>query len=93
MFHLPGIHLPHSCGKKSIRYCLIKQLNAENGSITNMVHIESFLIYKVHIKSKVIDGYRDCCQIDNCYKTYFIVIISVKHINKIILFRCCDTML
>ena len=53
----------------SIGYCLIKQLNAEEGSTltTNMVHTESFLMYKVHFKRNVIDGYNDYCEIDNCY--------------------------
>ena len=66
LFHLPDIW--HSFGEQSIGYCLIKQLNAEEGSLTtDMVLTESFLIYKVHIKIAVIDGYRDHCEIDNCY--------------------------
>ena len=68
MFHLPNIR--HSFGEQSIGYCLIiKQLNAEKCSTltTSMVHTESFLIYKVHIKRKVIDGYNDHFEIDNCY--------------------------
>ena len=66
MFHLPDIR--HSFGEQSIGYCLIKQLNAEEGSLTtDMVLTESFLIYKVHIKRAVIDGYSDHCEIDNCY--------------------------
>ena len=49
MFHLPDIR--HSFGEQSIGYCLIKQLNAEEGSLTtDMVLTESVLIYKVHIK-------------------------------------------
>ena len=38
VFHLPDIR--HSFAEQSIHYCLIKQLNAENGStiITGMVH-------------------------------------------------------
>ena len=57
-----------SFGEQSIGYCLIKQLNAEEGSLTtDMVLTESFLIYKVHIKRAVIDGYSDHCEIDNCY--------------------------
>ena len=47
MFHLPDIR--HSFGEQSIGYCLIKQLNAEEGPLTtDMVLTESFLIYKVH---------------------------------------------
>ena len=67
VFHLPNIR--HSFGEQSIGYCLIKQLNAEEGSTltTNMVHTESFLMYKVHIKRNVIDAYNDYCEIDNCY--------------------------
>ena len=67
VFHLPNIR--HSFGEQSIGYCLIKQLNAEEGFTltTNMVHTESFLMYKVHIKRNVIDGYNDHCEIDNCY--------------------------
>ena len=49
VFHLPNIR--HSFGDQSIGYCLIKQLNAEEGSTltTNMVHTESFLMYKIRI--------------------------------------------
>ena len=67
MFHLPNIR--HSFEEQSIGYCLIKQLNAEEGSTltTNMVYTESFLMYKVHMKRNVIDGYNDHCKIDNCY--------------------------
>ena len=67
VFHLPNIR--HSFAEQSIGYCLIKQLNAEEGSTltTHMVHTESFLMYKVHIKRNVIDGYNDHCEIDNCY--------------------------
>ena len=67
VFHLPTIR--HSFGKQSIGYCLIKQLNAEEGSTltTNMVHTESFLMYKFLIKRNIIDGYNDHCEIDNCY--------------------------
>ena len=59
----------HSFGQQSIGYCSIKQLNAEKCSTltTNMVHTESFPIYKVHIKGNVIDGYNDYFEIDNCY--------------------------
>ena len=44
--HLPNIR--HSFGEQSIGYCLIIQLNAEEGSTltTNMVHTESFLNLK-----------------------------------------------
>ena len=66
MFHLPDIR--HAFGEQSIGYCLIKQLNSEEGSLTtDMVLTESFLIYKVHIKRAVIDGYSNHCEIDNCY--------------------------
>ena len=68
VFHLPNIR--HSFGEQSISYCLIKQVNAEKGSTltTNMIHTESFLIYKVHIKRNVTNGYDGHCEIiDNCY--------------------------
>ena len=66
MIHLPDIR--HSFGEQSIRCCLIKQLNAEEGSLaTDMVLTESFLIHKIHIKRAVIDGYSDHCEIHNCY--------------------------
>ena len=63
------IIIRHSFGEQSIGYGLIKQLNAEEGSTltTNMVHTESFIMYKVHIKRNVIDRYNDHCEIDNCY--------------------------
>ena len=66
MFDLPEIR--HSFGEQSIDYCLIKQLNAVEGSFTtDMVLTGFFLIYRVHIKRAVIDGYSDHCEIDNCY--------------------------
>ena len=60
VFHLRNKR--HSYGEQSI-------LNTEEGSTltTNMVHTESFLIYKVHIKRNVIHRYNDHCEIDNCY--------------------------
>ena len=63
------IYDTHYFGEQSIGYCLIKQLNVEKCSTltTNMVHTESFLIYKVHIKRNVIDEYNDYFEIDNCY--------------------------
>ena len=65
MFHLPDIR--HSYGEQSISYCLIKQLNAEEGSLTTDMDTESFLIYKINIERAVIDGYSNHCEIDNCY--------------------------
>ena len=67
IFHLPNIR--HSFGEQSISYCLIiKQLNAEKCSstlTTNMVHTESFLIYKICNKRNVIVGCNDHCEIDS----------------------------
>ena len=65
VFYLPNIR--HSFGEQFIGYCLIKQLNAEEGSTltTNIVHTESFLMYKLRIKRNVIDVYNDHCEIDN----------------------------
>ena len=49
MLHLPDIR--HLFGKQSIDYCLIKQFNAEEGSLTtDMALTQSFLIDKVHVK-------------------------------------------
>ena len=47
--------------KTSIKYPLIKQLNAEKGSplTTEEVNTESFPIDKAHIKRNVIDRYND----------------------------------
>ena len=47
VFHLPDIR--HSFAEQSIRYCLIKQLNTENGSTitTGMVHTSSFPSYNI----------------------------------------------
>ena len=58
VFHLPNI-IRHSFGEQSIGYCLIKQINAEEGSTlsTNMVHTEFFLMYKFRVKRNIIDGY------------------------------------
>ena len=44
VFHLPDIRHTCSFAEQSIRYCLIEQLNAENGSTisTGMVHTSSF---------------------------------------------------
>ena len=62
VFHLPNIR--HSFGEQSIGYCLIKQLDAEEGSTLTItkVHTESFLMYKVHIKRNIIDRYNDHCE-------------------------------
>ena len=67
VFHLPDIR--HSFAEQSIRYCLIKQLNAENGSTitTGMVHTSSFPSYKYHIKNEVINNYSVFCNIDKCH--------------------------
>ena len=67
VFHLPDIR--HSFAEKSFRYCLIKQLNAENDSTitTGMVHTSSFPSYKYHIKNEVINNYSAFCNIDKCH--------------------------
>ena len=67
VFHLP--HIRHSFADQSIRCCLIKQLNAENGSTitTGMVHTSSFPSYKYHIKNEVINNYSVFCNIDKCH--------------------------
>ena len=67
VFHLPDIR--HSFAEQSIRYCLIRQLNAENSSTitTGMVHTSSFPSYKYHIKNEVINSYSVFCNIDECH--------------------------
>ena len=58
MFYLPDVR--HSFVEQPIGYRLIKQLSAEEGSLTtDMILTESSLIYKIPIKRAVIDGYSD----------------------------------
>ena len=67
VFHLHDIR--HSFAEQSIRYCLVKQLNAENGSTitTGMVHTSSFPSYKYRIKNEVITNYSVFCNIAKCH--------------------------
>ena len=60
VFHLPNIR--HSFAEQSIGYCLIKQLNAEEGSTltTNMVHTDNdndndntFIEHKYRLQMKI----------------------------------------
>ena len=57
VFHLPDI---------SIRYCLIKRLNAEK-SCMDIVHNTSFYNFKMNIKNEMISTYSAVCIIDDCY--------------------------
>ena len=48
VFHLPEIR--HSFTEQSIRYCLIKRLNAEKSRV-DVVHNPSFYNFKMSIKN------------------------------------------
>ena len=52
VFYLPNTR--HSFGEQSIGYCLIKQLNAKEGSTrtTNMVHTESIFFNRKNLFMK-----------------------------------------
>ena len=65
LFRLPLIK--HKFAEQSLHYCLIKQLNRENGCIltTSKVHTHSF--YGFNIKANIMQSYNDHCVIINCY--------------------------
>ena len=67
LFRLPLIK--HKFAEQSLHYCLIKQLNRENGCIliTSKVHTHSFYGFKNYIKANIIQSYNDHCAIINCY--------------------------
>ena len=66
-FHLPAIK--HDYAEQLIGYQLVKILNGENQSIliTSKVHTHSFHGFKLYIKNKVINSYREVCYYPNCY--------------------------
>ena len=66
-FHLPAIK--HDYAEQLIGYQLVKILNGENQSIliTSKVHTHSFHGFKLYIKNKVINSYRELCYYRNCY--------------------------
>ena len=64
VFHLPDIR--HSFAEQSIRYCLIKRLNAEKSRM-DIVHNTSFYNFKMNIKNEMISTYSAVCTIDDCY--------------------------
>ena len=65
VFHLPDIR--HSFAEQSIRYCLIKRLNAEKSRM-DIVHITSFYnLKKINIKNEMISASSAVCTIDDCY--------------------------
>ena len=61
MFHLPDIR--HSFGEQSISYCLIKQLNAEEGC--GCLHRTGML--EVYNRVKTIIVFPDVYLVDNMY--------------------------
>ena len=62
--HLPDIR--HAFAQQSLKYCLIKHLNTEEG-YADMVHNTSFKNYIMDIKHKMINNYNAACTIRNCY--------------------------
>ena len=64
VFHLPDIR--HSFAEQSIRYCLIKRLNAEKSRM-DIVNNTSIFNFKMNIKNETISTYSAVCTIDECY--------------------------
>ena len=64
VFHLPEIR--HSFAEQSIRYCLIKRLNAEQSRV-DIVHNTSFYNFKMSIKNDMINAYNAICTVNDCY--------------------------
>ena len=67
----PGFHLPdirHSFAEQSIRYCIIKRLNAEKSRM-HFVQNTSFYNFKMNIKNEIISTctYSAVCTIDDYY--------------------------
>ena len=80
LFRLPLIK--HKFAEQSLHYCLIKQLNRENGYIltTSKVHTHSFYGSENYIKANIIQSYNDHCAIINCYicqKNISIITINI----------------
>ena len=69
LFRFPLIK--HKSAEQSLHYCLIKQLNRENGCTciltTLKVHTHSLYDFKNYIKANIIQSYNDHCAIINCY--------------------------
>ena len=64
VFHLPDIR--HSFSEQSIRYCLIKCLNAEKSRVAT-IHSTSFYNFKMIIENGMISTYSAGCTIDDGY--------------------------
>ena len=64
IYHLLDIR--HAFAQQSLKYCLIKYLNTEEG-YADMVHNTSFKNYKMDIKHKMINNYNAACTIRNCF--------------------------
>ena len=60
VFYLPDIR--HSFAEQSIRYCLIKRLNAEKSRM-DIVHNTSFYNFKMNIKNEMISTYSAVCAV------------------------------
>ena len=58
-FHAPAIK--HKFAECSLQYCLINQLNSENGLalLTDKVSRNSFYSFKVFIKSRLLNSYQN----------------------------------
>ena len=58
-FHAPAIK--HKFAECSLQYCLINQLNSENcfALLTNKVSTNSFYIFKVFIKNRILNSYQN----------------------------------
>ena len=65
----PVLHLPdirHSFSEQSIRYCLIKCLNAEKSRVA-IIHSTSFYNFKTIIENEMICIYSAVYTTDDCY--------------------------
>ena len=63
-YHLPDVK--HTFAEQSLRYCLIKHLNTEEGYV-DIVHDSSFQNNKTDIRNKMINNYNPACTIRYCY--------------------------
>ena len=81
LFRLPL--LKHKFAEQSLHYCLIKQLNRENGCMltTSKVHTHTFYGFKIFIKANIIQSYNDHYAILNCYVVKNISIITINIIE------------
>ena len=65
VFHLPAIK--HKFAESLLQYYLIKQINEEHClSMSDKVQRTSFYSFKVFIKHRILDTYRNTCEIVEC---------------------------